>query len=213
MSHANRNWFTATCLSYLISSSEWCKLFWTCSLFVGVTMISMATERSVFQTICAITTMAVATQRYVNLKCFCFSFCFCDLFLKLIFTVLFKPYIQIKSFIYIYIYQKDFTRVITWPRPINYNFKAKLLLISWSNINHQMFLIPFQADCTPLAPGLNNCTCQRGYAGDGVFCIPTIYELVINHPDLTKVASFLTVRLYSCCNYIYDHFIKSTQCF
>lgn len=100
MSHANRNWFTATCLSYLISSSEWCKLFWTCSLFVGVTMISMATERSASQTICAITTMAVATQRYVNLKCFCFRKSN-DLFLKLIFTVLFKLYIQIKSFIYI----------------------------------------------------------------------------------------------------------------
>lgn len=91
------------------------------------------------------------------------------------------------------LYRKDFTRVITWQRSINYNFKAKLLLISWSNKNHQMFLIPLQADCTPLAPGLNNCTCQRGYAGDGVFCIPTIYELVINHPDLTKVASFLNV--------------------
>lgn len=100
LSHANRNWFTITCLSYLISNSELCKLFWTCSLFVGVTMISMATERSVFQTICAITTMAVATQRYVNLKCFCFRKSN-DLFLKLIFTVLFKLYIQIKSFIYI----------------------------------------------------------------------------------------------------------------
>lgn len=29
-------------------------------------MISMATERSAFQTICAITTMAVAIQRYVK---------------------------------------------------------------------------------------------------------------------------------------------------
>lgn len=58
---------------------------------------------------------------------------------------------------------------------------------------HQIFFFPFQADCTPLAPGLNNCTCQRRYAGDGVFCIPTIYELVINHPDLTKLAAFLTV--------------------
>lgn len=56
-----------------------------------------------------------------------------------------------------------------------------------------MLLFSFQADCTPLAPGLNNCTCQRGYAGDGVFCIPTIYELVIHHPDLTKLAAFLTV--------------------
>lgn len=211
MSHANRNWFTATCLSYLISSSEWCKLFWTCSLFVGVTMISMATERSAFQTICAITTMAVATQRYV--KVFFILGQSNDFFLKLIFTVLLTLY-SICRFNHLYsLYRKDFTRVITWQRPINYNFKAKLLLISWSNKNHQMFLIPFQADCTPLAPGLNNCTCQRGYAGDGVFCIPTIYELVINHPDLTKVASFLTVRLYSCCNYIYDHFIKSTQCF
>lgn len=66
-------------------------------------MISMATEHSAFQTICAITTMAVATQRYVNLKCFCFKKSN-DLFLKLIFTVLFKLYIQIKSFIYINIY-------------------------------------------------------------------------------------------------------------
>lgn len=39
----------------------------TTRLFVGVTMISMATERSVFQTICAITTMAVATQRLIVL--------------------------------------------------------------------------------------------------------------------------------------------------
>lgn len=189
LSHANRNWFTITCLSYLISNSELCKLFWTCSLFVGVTMISMATEHSVFQTICAITTMAVATQRYVNLKCFCFRKSY-DLFLKLIFTVLFKLYIQIKSFIYIS------TKKISWGWSHDQDQSITILrpsLISWSNKNHQMFLIPFQADCTPLAPGLNNCTCQRGYAGDGVFCIPTIYELVINHPDLTKVAAFLNV--------------------
>lgn len=212
LSHANRNWFTVTCLSYLISNSELCKLFWTCSLFVGVTMISMATERSVFQTICAITTMAVATQRYVNLKCFCFRKSN-DLFLKLIFTVLFKLYIQIKSFIYISTkkisrgWSHDQDQSITILRQ---SFKIVDFLVKHKPPNVLDFL---QADCTPLAPGLNNCTCQRGYAGDGVFCIPTIYELVINHPDLTKVASFLTVRLYSCCNYIYDHFIKSTQCF
>jgi hypothetical protein len=35
----------------------------------------------------------------------------------------------------------------------------------------------------------------KGYAGDGVFCIPTINELILNHPNLTKVAAFVKVSI------------------
>lgn len=71
-------------------------------------MISMATERSVFQTICAITTMAVATQRYV--KVFFILGQSNDFFLKLIFTVLLTLY-SICRFNHLYsLYQKNFTK-------------------------------------------------------------------------------------------------------
>lgn len=98
---------------------------WTCSLFVGVTMISMATERSAFQTICAITTMAVAIQRYV--KVFFIIGKSNEFFFKYFHRFVYILYANLYS-----LNRNDFTTVITWPRPTNYNCNGKLFF-SWSH--------------------------------------------------------------------------------
>ncbi|XP_060071055.1 stabilin-2-like [Ylistrum balloti] len=48
-----------------------------------------------------------------------------------------------------------------------------------------------KADCTPLGPGTNNCTCWDGYRGDGYSCSPTILKFIEDTPELSKLAELL----------------------